>query len=35
MFNDLYIFTLFVISIINPLILDDGDFVCYRVISEM
>ena len=35
MFNDLCIFTLFVISIINSLILDDGDFVCYRVISEM
>ena len=35
MFNDLSIFTLFVISIINPLISDDGDFVCYHVISEM
>ena len=35
MFNDLCIFTLFVISTINPLISDDGDFVCYHVISEM
>ena len=35
MFNDLCIFTLFVISIINPLISDDRDFVCYCVISEM
>ena len=33
MFNDLCIFTLFVISIINPL-LDDGDFVCNRLTSE-
>ena len=38
MFNDflnLCIFSLFVISIINRLISDDGDFVCCRVISEM
>ena len=35
MFIDLCIFTTFVISIINPLISDDGDFVCYHVISEM
>ena len=37
MFNDflnLCIFSLFVISIINRLILHDGDFVCCRVISE-
>ena len=38
MFNDfinLCIFSLFVISIINHLTLDDGDFVCCCVISEM
>ena len=38
MFNDflnLCIFSLFVISIINRLILDDGDFVCCHVILEM
>ena len=38
MFNDftnLCIFSLFVISIINRLTLDDGDFVCCHVISEM
>ena len=38
MFNDflnLCIFLLFVISIINRLISDDGDFVYCRVISEM
>ena len=35
MFNDLCIFTLFVIAIINPPISDDGDFVCYCVIAEM
>ena len=34
-FPDLCIFSLFVISIINPLISDDGDFVCRRLISEM
>ena len=35
MFNDflnLCIFSLFIISIINRLILDDGNFVCCRVI---
>ena len=38
MFNDflnLCIFSLFVISVINRLTSDDGDFVCCRVISEM
>ena len=38
MFNDflnLCIFLLFVISIINRLMSDDGDFVYCRVISEM
>ena len=38
MFNDflnLCIFSLFIISIINRQISDDGDFVCCRVISEM
>ena len=38
MFNDflnLCIFLLFIISIINRRISDDGDFVCCRVISEM
>ena len=34
-FQNLCIFSLFVISIINPLISDDGDFVCRRLISEM
>ena len=34
-FPNLCIFSLFVISIINPLISDDGDFVCRRLISEM
>ena len=34
-FPNLCIFSLFVISIIDPLISDDGDFVCCRVISEM
>ena len=32
---NLCIFSLFVISIINPLISDDEDFVCRRLISEM
>ena len=32
---NLCIFLLFVISIINPLISDDGDFVCRYLISEM
>ena len=38
MFNDflnLCVFSLIVISIINRLISDDGDFVCCRVISEI
>ena len=38
MFNDfliLCVFSLFLISIINRLISDDGDFVWCRVISEM
>ena len=38
MFNDflnLFIFSLFVVSIINRLKSDDGDFVCCRLISEM
>ena len=38
MFNDflnLWIFLLCFISIINRLISDDGDFVCYRLVSEM
>ena len=34
-FINLCIFSLFVISIINRLTLDDGDFVCCHVISEM
>ena len=34
-FPNLCIFSLFVISIIDPLISDGGDFVCCRVISEM
>ena len=34
-FPNLCIFLLFVISIINPLISDDGDFVCRRLISRM
>ena len=34
-FPNLCIFLLFVISVINPLISDDGDFVCCHVISEM
>ena len=33
-FSNLVIFSVFVISIINPLISDDGDFVCCRVKSE-
>ena len=32
---NLCIFSLFVISIINPLMSDDEDFVCRRLISEM
>ena len=28
-------FPLFVISVINPLVSDEGDFVCRRLISEM
>ena len=38
MFNDflnLFIFSLFVVSIISRLKSDDGDFVCCRLISEM
>ena len=34
-FPNLCIFLLFVISVINPLISDDGDFVRCHVISEM
>ena len=34
-FPNLCTFPLFVISIIDPLISDDGDFVFWRVISEM
>ena len=34
-FPNLCILWLFVISIISPLISDDGDFVCCLVISEM
>ena len=34
-FPNLCTFSVFVISITNPLISDDGDFVCCRVISEM
>ena len=34
-FPNFCIFSLFVISITNPLISDDEDFVCCRVISEM
>ena len=34
-FPNLCIFSLFVISTINPLISDDGNFVCRRLISEM
>ena len=34
-FLNLCIFSFIVISIINRLISDDGDFVCCRVISEM
>ena len=34
-FLNLCVFSLFVISITNCIISDDGDFVCCRVISEM
>ena len=34
-FPNLCIFSLLVFPIINPLISDDGDFVCCRVISEI
>ena len=34
-FPNFCIFSRFVISITNPLISDDGDFVCCRVISEI
>ena len=34
-FSNLFIFSVFVVSIITPLISDDGDFVCCCVILEM
>ena len=34
-FPNLCIFSLFVISIINPLISDDGDFACPHLIPKM